>query len=147
MELVLFIGIQATGKSTFYRERFFHTHVRLNLDMLRTRHREDLLFRACLAGGQPVVIDNTNVTPAERARYIGPARAAGFAVTGWFFRSRVAEALQRNALRAGDQRVPDQAIPGTSGRMKLPEMQEGFDALHFVSINAQNQFITQPWQL
>ena len=115
--------------------------------MLRTRHREGLLFRACLEVKQPVVIDNTNVTPAERARYIIPAKAAGFAVTGWFFRSRVAEALQRNALRAESQRVPDKAIPGTSGRMILPEIQEGFDALHFVSIHEQNQFITQPWQL
>jgi predicted kinase len=29
MEAVLFIGIQASGKTTFYRERFFDTHVRI----------------------------------------------------------------------------------------------------------------------
>ena len=43
MEIILFIGIQATGKSSFFRERFFRTHVRVNLDMLKTRHREKLL--------------------------------------------------------------------------------------------------------
>jgi len=37
MEAVIFVGLQAAGKSTFYRERFFDTHVRINLDMLRTR--------------------------------------------------------------------------------------------------------------
>ncbi len=36
VQAILFSGIQATGKSSFYRERFFHTHVRINLDMLRT---------------------------------------------------------------------------------------------------------------
>ena len=33
MEMVLFVGIQATGKPSFYLERFFRTHVRINLDM------------------------------------------------------------------------------------------------------------------
>ena len=43
MEAVILIGIQGSGKSTFYRERFFDTHVRINLDMLKTRQREKLL--------------------------------------------------------------------------------------------------------
>jgi predicted kinase len=46
MEAVIFVGIQGTGKSTFYKERFFDTHVRINLDMLKTRHREKLLVQA-----------------------------------------------------------------------------------------------------
>jgi predicted kinase len=70
METVLLIGIQGAGKSTFYLQRFFHTHVRLSLDLLRTRHRERTLLEACLGAGQPLVVDNTNVTAAERARYI-----------------------------------------------------------------------------
>ena len=70
MELIVFIGIQGTGKSSFYRERFHRTHVRVNLDMLRTRHREQLLFVACLEGKTPLVVDNTNVTRADRARYL-----------------------------------------------------------------------------
>jgi len=36
MEAVIFTGIQAVGKSTFYKEHFFTTHVRINLDMLKT---------------------------------------------------------------------------------------------------------------
>ncbi|HWE94100.1 MAG TPA: hypothetical protein VG269_09070 [Tepidisphaeraceae bacterium] len=42
MEAVIFCGVQGSGKSTFFRERFFDTHLRLNLDMLRTRHRGTL---------------------------------------------------------------------------------------------------------
>ena len=57
MEAVILIGIQGSGKSTFYRERFFDTHVRISLDLLRTRHREALLLRACLEGKQRFVVD------------------------------------------------------------------------------------------
>jgi hypothetical protein len=39
VEAVIYIGLQGAGKSTFCRERLFHTHVRLSLDMLKTRHR------------------------------------------------------------------------------------------------------------
>jgi predicted kinase len=35
MEAVIFVGIQGSGKSTFYNERFVDTHIRINLDMLK----------------------------------------------------------------------------------------------------------------
>ena len=70
MEAVIFIGGQGSGKSTFYRETFLDTHVRINLDMLRTRHREKLILEACIAAQQSFVVDNTNPTLADRARYI-----------------------------------------------------------------------------
>ena len=72
MEAVIFIGMQATGKSSFYLARFFHSHIRINLDMLKTRHREGLLLRACLEMQQPFVVDNTNPTGEEIPLY--PAR-------------------------------------------------------------------------
>src|ERR671926_345106 len=99
MEAVIFIGVQASGKSSFYKERFFRTHVRISLDMLRTRHRERLLLGACLAAQQPFVVDNTNPTPAARARYVVPARAAGFHVVGYYFQTALAGAIRRNAAR------------------------------------------------
>src|SRR6266404_5311695 len=99
MEAVLFIGIQATGKSSFYLERCFRTHVRINGDMLRTRKREELLVQACLQGKTPFVVDKMNLTKAERATYIVKAKAAGFKVSGYYFPSDLAAALQRNARR------------------------------------------------
>src|SRR5215213_10574197 len=86
-EAVVFCGVQAAGKSTYYRERFFETHVRISMDLLKTRNRERLLLEACLLAKQPFVVDNTNPLAADRARYVHPARAAGFAVTGYFFRA------------------------------------------------------------
>ena len=146
MEAVIFIGIQATGKSSFYRERFFHTHVRINLDMLRTRRRERLLLKACIEGKQRFVIDNTNPTAVERAVYILPAKAAGFRIVGFYFNSSVADALRRNSARTGKERVPDKGILGTYKRLQLPQLDEGFDALYRVSINntgSGDEFIVQ----
>lgn len=100
MELVLFIGIQATGKSTFYKQKLVDTHIRLNLDMLKTRNRESILLDACLKAKQPCVIDNTNSTKLERARYMEAAREYQFAVRGIFFASGIDAALRRNQTRA-----------------------------------------------
>ena len=85
MEAVIFIGIQGAGKSSFYRERFFNTHIRINLDMLKTRHRERILLKACVEAKQPFVVDNTNVRIEERAKYIELAKAAQFHLTGYYF--------------------------------------------------------------
>ena len=149
MEAVILIGIQGTGKSTFCRERLFHTHVRINLDMLQSRHRETLMLTACLNAKQSFVIDNTNPTREERARYVAPARAAGFRVVGYYFESKVRDALLRNELRAPGQRVPDRGVLGTAGRLQLPSRAEGFDALYYVRLvppPAVNEFVVEAWR-
>ena len=35
-EIVIFVGIPASGKTTFYKERFFPSHVYVSQDQLRT---------------------------------------------------------------------------------------------------------------
>ena len=139
------MGLQASGKSTFYRERFFRTHLRINLDMLRTRHREWRFFQLCLETGQRLVIDNTNPARADRARYIAPAQAAGFSITGYFFRSRLSEALARNALRQGPERIPDAGLRRARARLERPSLEEGFDGLYHVSLLAPSGFSVREW--
>jgi predicted kinase len=146
MEMVLFIGIQASGKSSFYRERFFRTHVRVNLDMLKTRHREQLLINACLAGQTKFVVENTNVTRKERARHIIPARNAGFRIIGYFFETTTAEAVQRNESRPEPDRVPKVAIFTAMKRLEPPNLEEGFDELFRVRLNTPAGFIVEPWR-
>lgn len=146
MNLILFIGIQATGKSTFYPQRFFDTHICLNLDMLKTRHRETLLFSACLTAKQAVVIDNTNPTAAERARYTLPAKEAGFQVVGYYFRSVPADALRRNHQRSGIAIIPDKGVLGTYKRLELPRYEEGFDILYYVTLEEESEsFQVEEW--
>ncbi len=146
MEAVIFIGIQGTGKSTFFKERFFDTHVRINLDMLKTKHRQKLLLRACLEAEQSFVVDNTNVTAETRAPFIEQAKAAGFRVTGFYFRADVNAALERNRKRKSAARVPDAAVFHMLKRLQPPRFDEGFDALFHVQINKARQFEVRKWK-
>jgi predicted kinase len=141
MEAVIFIGIQGSGKSSFFRERFFDTHVRINLDMLRTRRREELLVAACLEAGQPFVIDNTSTLPSDRARYVERARAAGFRTVAYFFESSLREAMQRNNLRTGKQKVPAPAVVAAYKRLVPPSADEGFDEIYTVKVVAEGAFV------
>jgi predicted kinase len=141
---VVFVGVQGAGKSTFYKERFFTTHVRVNLDMLKTRHREKRLVQACIETSQPFVVDNTNPTRAERVVYIRAAKEAGFRVVGYYFQSRVEDCKWRNGQRPPDQQVPLKGILGTAGRMELPTRDEGFDALYYVRID-DDTFVVEEW--
>lgn len=145
-EAVILIGIQATGKSTFFQSRFADTHVRINLDMLRTRPRERHLIKACLETGQSFVVDNTNPSREDRARYIDPARAAGFRIIGYYFSSTMRDAMARNAGREGKARIPDKGIRGTRARLELPSPSEGFDELFFVRITGPGEFTVDAWR-
>lgn len=145
MEAIIFIGIQATGKSTFFQQRFFNTHIRINLDMLKTRNRERVLLAACLEAKQPFVIDNTNLTREARANYIKQAKAAGFRVTGYYFKSALQDALERNRQRSGKALIPEKGIIGAHRKLEPPSLGEGFDRLFCVEIAENGQFIVKEW--
>jgi predicted kinase len=129
MEAVVFCGVQGSSKTTLYRERFLDTHVRVSMDLLRTRAREAAFLRTCLETGQRFVVDNTNPTPADRRRYVEPARAAGFRVVGYLVEVDRSLALARNADRTGRARVPTAGVVGTDRRLIRPAPEEGFDEL------------------
>ncbi|BCS52705.1 ATP-binding protein [Geobacter sp. SVR] len=146
MTAILLIGIPASGKSTFYRQHFFDSHVRISLDMLKTRHREMLLVQACLAARQPFVVDDTNATRSVRARFIGPSREAGFQVIGYCLGFDVQEALERNRQRTGAARIPDAGIRAAAARKELPTSEEGFDRLWHVRMDGCGGFIIEKWR-
>lgn len=132
VECVIFVGLQGSGKSAFFKAEFADTHVRINRDMLKTKTREAQFFELCLTTRQRCVIDNTNATPDERARFIVRAKEHGFRVVGYYFDVAPREALARNNARPEDQRVPPVGIFATAKRMRMPERSEGFDALFWV---------------
>ena len=146
MEAVIFIGLQGAGKSTFYRERFFATHMRINLDMLKTRHRENRFLQACIETRQPFVVDNTNPTRAERQVYIEPTKQAGFRVIGYYFQSKVEDCQRRNEQRPAEEQIPLRGILGAAGRLQIPSRDEGFDELCYVRIDEANRFVVEEWQ-
>lgn len=144
MEAVIFIGVQATGKSTFYKERFFRSHVRISLDLLKTRNREDKMVQVCLETQQAFVVDNTNPRIEDRAKYINAAKARKYQVVGYYFQSKLQEVLERNSQRLGKENIPEVGIRGTYNKLRLPSMEEGFDRLYFVEID-NGTFIVKDW--
>jgi predicted kinase len=129
MEAVILCGLQGSGKTTLFRDRFAETHVRVSLDLLRVRSREAALVAMCLEGRIPFVVDNTNPAPADRRRYVEPARAAGFRVVGCLVEVDLELAQGRNAVRPPGRRVPDAGLRGTGARLLRPTLEEGFDEL------------------
>lgn len=146
MEGIIFIGIQATGKSNFYIERFFKSHIRINLDMLKTRNRERILFEASIEAKQSLVIDNTNPTIEDRKKYINKLKDANYRVIGYYFKSSINDSIDRNELREGKECIPLAGILNTFNKLQIPSFNEGFDELHYVSIGNNGIFIVEEWQ-
>jgi len=135
MEAIVLIGLQASGKTSFYLERFFLTHVRISLDMLKTRSRERKLLDFCVQNRQRFVSDNTNTTFENRALFIDAAKEKRFSVVGYYFTASFDECVRRNATRKGDQRVPQIAIRVAADKLQVPSLDEGFDELHYVQLD------------
>ena len=138
MDCVILIGLPASGKSTFYRERFAATHDLVSKDAMRNnrqpRRRQEQLIEAALAAGRSVVVDNTNPRAADRAPIVAIARRFGADVAGYYFPTEAQIALRRNRARQGRDRVPDVAIFVAKKRLEPPTYAEGFDHLFTVTV-------------
>ena len=148
MEVVLFIGLQASGKSTFYRTRFVGTHGHISKDNFRNaknrERRQQRLMKAALSQGHSVVVDNTNPTLEARGAAILLAHEFGARVIGYYFEPDVKASLERNEQRQGAARVPDIAIFATARKLVSPSYEEGFGQLFLVrasgEVNGEYQF-------
>lgn len=140
----MFVGLPASGKSTFYRQRFASTHTHISKDLLRgsanksVRQARDL--RAALGAGQSVVVDNTNPAVADRAEIINVARQLGARVIGYYFAATARDCVGRNRGREGTARVPPVAIFSAAKRLVVPTKEEGFDELWQVTIRPNGGF-------
>lgn len=149
IELVIFIGLQAAGKSTFYRARLAATHELVSKDLMRHNkrkaRRQEQLVAEALRASRSVVVDNTNPTVEERAPLIALGHAYGARVIGYYFESRAGASLERNKARGGRDRVPDIAIFATAKRLQRPSYAEGFDTLCCVRIADHGAFDVADW--
>ena len=139
MECVILVGLPASGKTTFFRQRLAATHDHVSKDVMRhnrrPQRRQEQLIAEALAAGRSVAVDNTNPSAAVRAPLIALARSHGAQVVGYFFPADAKDALRRNRLREGRARVPDVAIFTTRKKLEPPRYEEGFDHLYVVTMN------------
>jgi predicted kinase len=145
MEMVILIGLQASGKSTFRRARFGDSHVVVSKDDFRSNarpaRRQEYLLRAALRAGNPVVVDNTNVRLADRALLIQLARDFGVPSIGYYLCSTVEDSLRWNAQRDGKFRVPDIGVFATAKVFTPPTWSEGFAELYRMTHDAAGSFV------
>jgi predicted kinase len=150
MDLVLLIGLQGSGKSTFCRARLAATHHVVSMELFpnnrRPRRRQLQLTAEALAAGQSVVLDNTNASVAERAPLLDLGRTHGARTIGYYFATSLEECLRRNAGRQGRQRVPDIALYATRKRLELPSRREGFDQLYAVEVVEDADWLVSGWE-
>ncbi|MFP4680787.1 MAG: hypothetical protein ACLFQB_09940 [Chitinispirillaceae bacterium] len=140
MQAVIFTGIQGCGKSTFYKTFLFRTHVRISLDLLKTRHRETRFLDLCLKTRSRFTVDNTNPTAGDRRKYIIPARKLGYEVICCYFTSDLESALKRNFSRYSKEVVPEKGLRATFRKLKPPAFEEGFDRIYLIGIEKNGQY-------
>src|ERR1700724_3753896 len=109
-EAVIFVGLQGSGKTTYYQETCAGTHVHVSLDVQQTAERQRAALQQAFAARKSLVVDNTNATRAARAPFIAEAKAAGYRVVCCFFDVPVRAAIGRNNHRTDKKPIPVPAI-------------------------------------
>jgi len=149
MELVILMGLQASGKSTFFRSYLAATHVLVSKDLLRNNknksRRQIQLIENALQAGHSVAVDNTNPEVLDRKPLIDIGRTYNAQIIGYYFESIVSDCLARNQKRSGKSQVPDIAIYATIKKMVLPSYAEGFERLFWVRIVENFTFEVKTW--
>jgi len=150
IDLIILIGLQASGKSTFAQSRFAD-YVYVSKDAMRNvrnkARRQEAMIRRAFEEGRSVVVDNTNPSVEVRAELVALGREFGARIIGYYFASPLKDCLARNRQREGTTCVPDVALYTTRRSLQTPSFAEGFDALYYVTIDVEQQnFTVAEWQ-
>jgi len=144
LELVILVGLQASGKSTFREQFFADTHAVVSKDAwpnARNRQRRQMrLIAEALAAGRSVVVDNTNPSAEEWEPLIAEARRHAARVVGYWFPPDLSGSLTRNATRGSKTQVPEIGVRATLKRLTRPRRSYGFDAIHVVTFDGAGGF-------
>lgn len=137
-QLVIFVGIPGSGKSTHYLANFAATHVHVSRDLLPPKEKKGdakmlAMIAQALASGRDVVVDNTNPSAAARAPIIALGRQFGARLIAYYFDCAPRIAVARNAKREGKAKVPKAAIHATAKKLQPPHVNEGFDEVHVIT--------------
>ena len=132
IEVVVFVGCPASGKSSFYRQHMAKSHNIVNRDQLGTWQKCVDACGAVVKSGRSVVIDNTNPDVESRKRYLDIAKKLQIPARCFVFTTSHSHALHNNKFRELTNRdpkykpVPDLAFNTFKSRFIEPTLEEGF---------------------
>jgi predicted kinase len=144
-DLAVLVGLQASGKSTFYAQRLSGRYALVSKDLFprsarNKQSRQMRLVAEHLGAGRSVAVDNTNPSPKEWGPLVEAAHAHGATATAYWFPPDAAGSLRRNAAREGRERVPDVGVLATLRQLCEPSRADGFDAVHEVRFDGRGGF-------
>ena len=153
MEIIILIGLQASGKSTFYRTYFADTHKHVSKDLLnssknknKNQKQAERIERA-FQEQRSVVVDNTNVTVQDRLSLIDEGRRYDANIIGYYFQLDVLSSRTRNMQRTGKAQVHEKAIFITAHKFEPPSYAEGFDTLYYVRVGKESTSENPVWEI
>jgi len=142
MELIIFVGLQASGKTTFYHTHFAATHQHISKDLFPNNKNKDRrqtqLITESLNEGKSVVVDNTNPTTIERAPLIEIGKNYSCKIIGYYFNLPLNLCLERNSQRIGKAKVPEVGIYAKAKKLTPPSYSEGFHDLFVINTESPN---------
>ncbi|KAE9377779.1 DNA kinase/phosphatase Pnk1 [Stipitochalara longipes BDJ] len=159
LDIVLFCGSPAAGKSTFYWKVLEPLgYARINQDLLKTRDKCIKVAGDNLQQGKSVAIDNTNADVEVRskwvelaAKYSVPIRCVLFTTGPELCEHNDVVRALNNAMNPEKRTVlPSMAFRGFASRYKRPELKEGFQditevAFRFNGSEEERQIWARHW--
>ncbi|UOH79766.1 polynucleotide kinase 3'-phosphatase [Cryptococcus neoformans] len=144
VEIVIFVGYPASGKSSFFRKHFQPAgYVHVNQDTLRTREKCLNVAEQAVKGGKSVVIDNTNRNRETRAYWVALASKLNVPIRLFHFLCPPELAKHNNLYRAyyppPDEPtrglLPHIAFAGFETAFEEPKAEEGFKEVRMVNFH------------
>ncbi|NBM16178.1 ATP-binding protein [Streptomyces sp. GC420] len=145
LDVAVLVGLQASGKSTFYREHLSRGYALVSKDLFprgarRKQQRQTRLMCEALSAGRSVAVDNTNPSPDEWRPLVALGRAHRATVTAYWFAPDLTGSLRRNGRREGRDRVPEVGILAAYKRLRKPSLSDGFDTVVQVRFDGRGGF-------
>src|SRR5260370_16897228 len=115
MEMIILMGLQASGKSTFYRAYFAATYEHVSKDLLhRSKHKNKGQEQAehiesAFQEQRSVVVGNTNSTLQDRHRLIELGRTYGARIIRYYFPPPLTNTLTLNTHPSYRPQLPANA--------------------------------------
>jgi bifunctional polynucleotide phosphatase/kinase len=133
LELVIFVGAPASGKSTFAKKYLApNGYVWVNRDTLTTPAKCQKAVQEALAAGKSVVLDNTSPAAAARAEYVRIAQSYKARVRCFRFTTDREICVHLNMFRERQSNGAQPHVPKIGfnlffAQLEEPSVHEGFD--------------------